>query len=292
MICLTAWLGAAPSVALAQGATSMADILSLANDKNISLKLDKLASAVEGSAFDWSVENVYSLVDLDMPEEVCKPAATKAGMFWDSPKSMKAIIDAGRASAGSQTITINGNPDLVMVFEFFNEVHWGIKAAEEQVGPLKPKESWESDDAFWLRKRKHEEAIAAATSPWEGKIDATTFSAVLTGGFSPYDGSCTSALVDLDLSQVQFDLYRRTLGGNAVNVPVAATGRNVGSISFMASGRRRFEAISTPLCVSAGSAASLAAAGSKVELTFRRPHNSDKWTGTAEFKNAKTGARL
>ena len=158
---LAACLLAVSSLAQAQEAGSFDEVLALAQDKNIHLKVDKLVTAVSDSTFPWTFEMVYQLVDLGMPEEVCKPAAAKAGMFWDNPKAMSTITEDGRRSAQSQTITVASNPDLVMVFEFFNEVKWGIKAARDQVGALKPKESWEDDNAFWLRKRKHEEALAA-----------------------------------------------------------------------------------------------------------------------------------
>ena len=48
------------------------DIMALAADKNIKLKQDKLIGAIEASEFDWSFEDVYTLVDMDHPPEVVK----------------------------------------------------------------------------------------------------------------------------------------------------------------------------------------------------------------------------
>ena len=72
---LVALLAAGPALAQDDGPMGRDDIMALAADKNIKLKQDKLIGAIEASEFDWSFEDVYTLVDMDHPPEVVKPAA-------------------------------------------------------------------------------------------------------------------------------------------------------------------------------------------------------------------------
>ena len=119
LLALSTWSVAGEAVA-EDGAPTHDDIMALAKDENIQLKMDKLVSAVNDSTFDGSYGQVYALVDMEMPEEVLKPAAAKAGMFWDgTAKALDRIVADGHASARPQTVTISGNADFVVLFEFF-----------------------------------------------------------------------------------------------------------------------------------------------------------------------------
>lgn len=281
---LAACLLTASTAAAQDAPPSRDDVMAIAADENIKLKMDKLTSAIEASQFDWTYADVYQIVDLGHGPDVTRPAAAKAGMFWDSPKAKSKIIADGRASAPAETVTISGNDDFVILFEFFNDIKYAIKAAEREADSIDPRQSHESDDDWFLRKRKAEEGRLATVSPLEGKINATTFKITLTGAVAEV-GGCKKAAVNIPLEKIDFNLYRYTLGGSAVDLPLSLEGSNVESVAFKATGGRRFEAFST--CVS-GSGAN----GARLELEMRRPFNSDAWTGKATFVDGKTGARL
>jgi len=178
------------------------------------------------------------------------------------------------------------------LFEEMNDYKNGESLAVKALGDLPPRASHEDDNQFQLRQRKHEEAIVSARAPWEGKIDATSFEAELTGDFTTYDGSCTQAHISVDLSVIQFNLFRTAMGGLRVEVPITVASKNVEKAQFVAVNPYRFEAWSKPICVSSGAAASLAGQGSKLKITFKRTFDSDNWTGSGEFYNGKTNARL
>ena len=295
---MRSWLAAilvlTTPVATAQDAApTREDVMALANDPNIQLKMDKLVQAVNASSFDWSAKDVYVLVDLDLPPEVLKPAAAKAGIFWDgTAQSMRSLHAKHQSRAPAETIRITSNDDFVILFEFFNDIKNALTLAEQQAGTLVPRMDHETDDAWFLRERKHQEDLVAARSPVHARIAATTFEIEIHGGFTPYDGSCTQGTVSIDLCPVDFGLYRYALGGRRVDLPLSLDADNVQTAQFKASGSRVFEATSTPVCVSESAAASLTEAGSTLSVTLRRPPDSDQWTGSAEFKNAKTGAKL
>jgi hypothetical protein len=275
----------------AAGDPSFRDIMTLAKDKNAKLKIDKIAEAIELSSHTFTVKDVYALVDLDLDPALAEKAAKKAGIFWNGAASLNQIAADGRASASPQTLSLK-NSDLVILFEEINEYKNAEAQAIKAVGELAPRASHEDDNKYQLRKRKHDEAMAHARAPWEGKIDATTFQGEFTGSFTVYDGSCTQAHINVDLSMVKFELFRTAMGGLRVEVPIQATSKNIQKAQFSAMGAYRFEAWSTPICVSSGAAASLAGQGSKLKITFKRTHDSDTWTGTGEFYNGKTNAKL
>lgn len=275
-------IGCAAAIALSfpahaeDGPPSRDDVMAIASDKNIKLKLDKLVSAVEASEFDWSYEDVYTLVDMEHPPEVTKPAAAKAGMFYDNPKAMSKIIADGRASASPETITVSKNEDFVVLFETFNDIKYGIEAAQKERGAIQPRQSHESDDDWFLRQRKADEVQAAKIAPLEGKIPATTFDLLLTGTVQPM-GDCNKPFVTIDLNKIDFGLYRYALGGKSVDLVTSVTGKNVEKVAFQASGGRRFEVVGT---------CSKAAVGSPVVASVKmsRALDSNSWTGSAEFK--------
>ena len=78
-------------------------------------------------------------------------------------------------------------------------------------------------------------------------------------------------------AKIDFKLYRYTLGGKKVDLVTGVTGKNIERVSFNATGGRRFEVVGT---------CSNKAAGSPViaTLSMSRAFDSDKWTGTAQFK--------
>lgn len=274
-ILLAALALAAP--AMAQDAPpTREDVMAIAADKNIKLKMDKLTGAINASQFQWTYEDVYTLVDMEHPPEVTKPAAAKAGMFYDNPKSLSSIIKAGRESARPEAIKISSNADFVIVFETFNDFKYAIEAANRKAESIDPRKSHESDNDWFLRKRKAEEARLAEVSPIEGKISNTTFEAELTGSVIE-DGGCNKPRVTIDLEKIDFGLYRYTLGGKQVDLPMALAGASVEKVGFLASGGRRFEATGTCTKAAPGSPA-------KLSLRMHRPFDSDQWSGTAEFK--------
>ena len=277
--------------ASAEDAPTFRDIMTLAKDKNAKLKLDKIHEALELSDHEWKTKDVYALVDLDLDPSLAEKAAAKAGIFWTGGTSLSELTNTGRASAQPQTIKLT-NSDFVILFEEMNDYKNGQDLAVKGVGDLAPRPAHEDDNQYQLRERKHEEAVVSARAPWEGKVDATSFEAELTGGFTAYDGSCTQAHINVDLSMIQFDLFRTAMGGLRVEVPIAVTSKNVEKAQFTAVSPYRFEAWSNPICVSSGAAAGLASQGSKLKITFKRTFDSDSWTGTGEFYNAKTNARL
>ena len=233
-------------------------------------------AAIDASEFDWTYEDVYTLVDMDHPPEVVKPAAAKAGMFYDSPKSLNKIIEDGRASAAAETVKISKNEDFVVVFETFNDVKYGIDAAEAARSALSPRESHETDDDWFLRQRKAEAVKVGTIAPLEGKIAATTFDLVLTGSVAAM-GDCNKPYVNIDLSKIDFGLYRYTLGGQRVDLKTDVIGKNVERVAFNATGGRRFEVVGTCTNKSPGSPA-------VATITMRRAFDSDAWTGVAAFK--------
>ncbi|NCG17681.1 MAG: hypothetical protein GWP91_01515 [Rhodobacterales bacterium] len=271
---------------------SREQIFELAGDKNIKMKMDKLTGAIAKTNFDWAFEDVYVLVDLDMPPDIIKMAAGKAGMFYTgNEKSLTKIAADGRETASARTIVLN-NSDFVILFETYNDIKYEEEAIRERIGDFKAREEHETDDVFFLRKRKYDEGLLAAVSPVVGKIDKLTFEAMLTGGFTPHDGSCTQGLIEIDLNQISFDLFRYALGGRRVMVPINIADSNVASAKFEANKGQKFTALSSPVCVSAGAAAGLAGQGSKFKVTFSRMHDENVWSGTGSFTNAKTGGKL
>lgn len=293
VVVLASLLAAAPASAQdAPEGPSYGDIVAMLKDKNAALKMDLVQKAVDTSVHTWRPKDVYEVLDLGATPPVARAAAAKANMFWDgSAKPLQKVREEARGRAAAETVRITSNEDLVMVFETFAEVQYGLKAAEKEVGPLKPRESWEDDVKFDMRKRAHDVSLAQALGPHEGRIEKTTFEAELTGGFTPHDGSCTQPHVSVDLSQVAIDTYRYAMGGRRMDVPIAIAGNsNVESARWAASGGYRFEAYGKAIC--GGSSSSLAAQGSKLKITLTRPLDSDAWSATATFHNAKTNARL
>lgn len=279
----------------AEAATpSFDDIVAMLKDKNAQFKQDKLQQAVAASAHPWRPKDIYALVDLGASPAITSIAAGKAKMFWDgSAKSLAVVQKTGRDAAPAETVKIGNNADLVMIFEHFNDIKYGLDAAKNQVGTLQPRQGYEDDVKYDMRKRDYDLRLAAALAPFEGQIAKSTFEAELTGSFTPHDGSCTRAQVVVDLSKVNFELFRYTMGGLKVDVPFElSAGSNVETAKWSASGQYRFEATSAPLCVSAAQAATLSSQGSKLKITMSRPFDSDRWTATATFHNAKTGAKL
>jgi len=291
-LCAAALLSSSPSVAQdASEDPSFRDIMKLAKDKNAKLKLDKITEAIELSSHAFTTKDVYALVDLDLDPTLADKAAKKAGIFWQGGTSLNQLAAEGRASAAPTTFNLN-NGDLVILFEEINEYKNEEALAIKNVGDLAPKASHEDDNKYQLRQRKHDEAIVRARSPWEGKIDAATFVGEFTGGFTQYDGNCTQAHIEVDLSMVTFELFRAAMGGLRVEVPIQTASKNIQKVQFSAMSPYRFEAWSNPICVSSGAAASLAGQGSKLKITFKRPHESDSWTGTGDFYNGKTNGKL
>lgn len=277
-----------------QDGPKFSDIVTMLKDKNAQYKQDKIQEAVEQSAHTWRPKDVYELLDLGASPPVLSVAAAKAKMFWDgSARTLAQVLQDGREGAPAETVKVRGNDELVIVFEHFNDIKYGMEEAKQGVGPLQPRQGYEDDIKYDMRKRDHDLKMAAALAPWEGRINKTTFEIELTGGFTPHDGKCTQAHIEVDLSQVSFELYRYSMGGLKVDVPIEIGGNaNIESARWTASGSRRFEAKSKPICVSAAQAATLASQGSKLQITLSRPFDSDKWTGTGSFVNAKTNARL
>ncbi len=269
----------AATPALAQddaGAPSRDDVMAIAADKNIKLKLDKLITAIDASTFDWSYADVYKLVDLDHPPEVIKPAAGKAGMFYDNPRSLNAISKEGRESAAAEVVKIGSNQDFVILFETFNDIKYAMEAAEKKAKNIDPRKPHESDDDWFLRQRKAEEARLAELTPLEGQISQTTFEANLTGSVVA-EGGCNKHKVSIDVEKIDFGLYRFTLGGKQVDLVLGVTGSGVEKVAFSASGGRRFEVTGTCTKAAVGSP-------TKLNIRMHRPYDSDQWSGTAELK--------
>ena len=213
----------------------------------------------------------------------------------DMAKEMRATLTPDRAALLpylAMCLLSAREADITILDGVFNDIKNALTLAEQQAGTLVPRMDHETDDAWFLRERKHQEDLVAARSPVHARIAATTFEIEIHGGFTPYDGSCTQGTVSIDLSPVDFGLYRYALGGRRVDLPLSLDADNVQTAQFKASGSRVFEATSTPVCVSESAAASLTEAGSTLSVTLRRPPDSDQRTGSAEFKNAKTGAKL
>lgn len=267
---------AAPAAAQTTAPPPREDVMAIAADKNIKMKLDKLIAAINASTFDWSVADVYQLVDMGHPPEVIKPAAAKAGMFFNDPKPMSAIIAAGRATAQPEVIPINSNDDFVIVFETFNDIKYAMDEANKARESIPPRATHESDDDWFLRQRRAEEVRVAAVAPLEGRINQMTFDAQLTGEVVA-EGGCNKPKVSIPLDRIDFNLFRYTLGGKQVDLVTGITGKNVEKVAFLGAGARRFEAVGT---------CGTAAPGTPVKLSVRlhRAHDSDAWTGTAEFK--------
>ena len=283
--------GAAAEDTPADAGPSFKDIIAMAKDKNASLKLDKIHEAVENSPHVWHTKDVYALVDLDLDPELAKKAAAKAGIFWQGGTSITQLQNDGRASAKAQTIRVT-NGDLVILFEDMNDIKNSMDLAVKALGALPPRLGHEDDNQFQLRQRQHEEAIVRAKAPWEGLVNVTTLSGEFTGSFTPYDGKCTQAHINVDLTMVQFQLFRTAMGGLRVEVPIELTSTNIEKAQFVAINPYRFEAYSKPICVSSAAASSLSGQGSKLKVTFGRTFDGDSWKGQGEFHNAKTNAKL
>jgi hypothetical protein len=241
--------------------------------------------------------HVYALVDRGAPKDLISAVAIKAAIFYDG--TLEPLqVQAAKARAGQppQTIPLHSAEDIIILFEWFNDLKYEREAAIAAVGELAPQAAGELTGAYDKRARVHEEAVATTRARFEGRIDVTTFEIALPATFDAYDtttGCIPKARFLVDLGAVNFYTFREAMGGPNLTSPITQTKPvTVATLHFSSDGTRRFEGLSKPVCVSADAARAVTADDVKFKLLLKRTYKGQDWTGVGEFVNAKTGANL
>ena len=174
--------------------------------------------------------------------------------------------------------------NIIVLFEWFNDLKYEKEAAEKAVGSLAPKGAGELDRDFDLRKRKYAVDKANAVGAADGKIDALTIELELTGEWEAFDArrGCGRAKLNKVVNEVDYFVFRETLGtlGNVNEVEMKS--RSVGGLRFSSNPDRRIEGESFDVCTSEGSYGSMAGKPVKLQATLKRTYDG-KWSGRGEF---------
>jgi hypothetical protein len=246
----------------------------------------EIIAAMNSSSFEFLPRHVYELVDMEAPNELIQAMSTKCALFFDANEDAnkpltKVASDARLYQKASELVLNDGN--MVLMFEFFQDMHNEIEAAGKGVGSLEPKRSGELDRDFDKRQRDHAVAIVKAKAPFEGQIDAAVFQWTLTAEYEPVDArtNCTRAKLFADMEAVDFFVFRNTIGGLSNSTKIDIKSRTVETLELRSDGSRRIEGYSYKIC--GQSADSLNAKGVTLAATVSRSWVGEDWKGAGEF---------
>lgn len=230
-----------------------------------------VVAAVQASPTAFTPKDVYALVDAEVHPEVIKAVAARAALFYD-PKWRPLAAQAADARRGQPATTVTvDEKNFVELFEFFNDAKNEITAAEARVGALGTRRDDESQSMFERRSRAHQEALVKARGPFEGRIEATTFSVSLPATVVERDG-CKRSVASIPLEAVSFDLFRTGMGTRAASNPVTLVGTpTVDSAQFTTESPRRFEAVGR-----------CGTTGTRLRMTLKRTWDG-QWSGSGGF---------
>jgi hypothetical protein len=278
---------AGPAVAQDDGAEAPLAVSSAADVvKAVEAKASEgeILAAIKASSTQWRPKDVFELIDKRVPASVSKGLATQLGLYWeDWFRPLDDIVADARKFGEPRTLTLNDG-NLVTLFEWFNDIKYEKDAAVKVAGSLAPKGSSELDREYDVRKRKHQVEVAKAAGKPEGKVEALTVEFGLTAEWDPYDArrGCGAAKLHRVINEVDFFVFRETLGSLGSVAEAEVKSRSVESFKFAADSDRRIEARSFPVCTSESSYAGMAARPVKLEASLKRTYDG-KWTGRGEF---------
>jgi len=220
--------------------------------------------------------------------------ATKAAIFYDgSQLPLDQQGQSVRDATPPNTITITNPDDMVMLFEFFNDMKYGMDAAKQQIGPAPVQKDTDMQSVYDKTYRKWQEDTVAATAPFEGQIDHTDFDISLPATWAPYTAGCTKAILHVPMDSVQFMLFRAAMGSNLVlfdvTMPKSVT---VAKLQFAGENHREFNGESWPICVDQATATTIMAGPVSWKGDIHRTHVGADWTGTGEFIDGHTNAPI
>jgi hypothetical protein len=266
------------------------DVLAML-DKPDTKPVDVVA-AINASTDKWLPHHVYALIDRHAPREVIGAVAAKAAVFYDG--SQLSLDDQGaatRAAVPPEVVPVHSADDLVMIFEFFNDVKNEIDAAKASAGPKPTQNAGEMEAVFDKRARAFDESVVAAIAPSEGKIDATTWAVELPAALGAPDAKgCQKVELLADLPSVGYLLFRTAMGGNLVLYDVTFPKPiTVEKLQWGGENSRRLQGTSWPICDP--TALATLSSGVKFKGTLHRTHLGGDWTGTGEFVD-KTGVNI
>ncbi len=228
-----------------------------------------VVEAIEASDGTFTPADVYALVDRRAPAPIIEAVSHKASLFYDpSWRPLDEQRIAARIPQPAQTLTLTAS-DFVILFEFFNDVKNDIAAAETALGSLRRGPS-ETDSLFERRSRQHTEERIRATGLHEARIASTTFAITLPASTQTLDG-CARPVASVDLSALDFDLYRTGVGTRSVRNAIALRSSSIESARFDTNNGARFEVLGR-----------CGGSGRKATLSISRTHDG-AWSGTGSL---------
>ena len=244
----------------------------------------EILEAIKASSRDWRPKDMFEMIDKGVSEEVTKGLAAQLGLFWEDWFQPLDTITADARKFGDATTLKLNDGNLVVLFEWFNDIKYEREAAVKGVGDLAPKGASELDRAYDVRKRKHEVDKAKAAGGPEGKVEALSVELDLTGEWGPYDArrGCGKAMLNKVVNEVDFFVFRETLGNLGNRADVELKSRSIESLAFASDADRRIEGQSFDVCTSESSYTSMAGKPVKLQATIQRTYDG-KWTGRGEF---------
>jgi len=230
---------------------------------------DKLVAAVDASSIRWSPNDVYELIDKEVPQPVIKVVAGKVGLFYDgSQLPLHVQAEKARQGAPAETVTVN-EANFGDFFAWFEKAFAEVEAAEEQVG-LPMRKQGETESQYERALRAADEERVRLVGPHEGRIQMATFQLSLPATIQNKDG-CERPVAVGDASSVDFNLFRETMGTRLTETLVQITSRSVDKLAFTVTPRSLF------------AMGRCGAKGSRLEMTMKRSADG-AWTGNGDFK--------
>jgi len=199
----------------------------------------ELVKAVEASTRRWSPNDVYELIDREVPEPIVKAVAAKVGLLTTGKRPLHVIAAEARAGAPSETVTVDG--DITRLFTWFQDIFKERAAAEETLGLPNMKASNETQHQYERRMRDYEEKRVATVGPVEGRIENATFEVTLPASTMNV-GGCERPVATGDASSVDFDLFREVAGTRQAETLVPLKSYSIEKLMFAVAPQRRVEA--------------------------------------------------
>lgn len=200
----------------------------------------KLIAAVDASTRRWEPDDVYELIDREVPPDIIKVVAGKVGLFYDGSQQPLATLAAdARKGAPAETVEVNG--DVSPLFTWFQGVFKERSAAEDALGVPSMKGSNETAHQYQRRMRDYEESRVKAVGPVEGRMQAASFHVVLPATTANV-GGCDRPVAIGDASTVEFDLFREVAGTRMPETVVNLASHSVEKMVFAVAPQRRIEA--------------------------------------------------
>jgi hypothetical protein len=244
----------------------------------------EIIAAITSSKHPWLPKDVFEMLDAGVSEGIAKGTASKMGLFWEDWFQPLDVIGSEARQFGEANTLKLDDGNVVILFEWFNDIKYAKEAALKAVGPLAPKGSSELDREHDMRKRKHAVDTAKAVGVLDGKVEALTVELELTGEWGPFDArrGCGTAKLNKVVNEVDFFVFREVIGTLQSVSDVELKSRSVASLRFAADSDRRIESESFDVCTSESSYSSMAGKPVKLQATIKRTFDG-VWSGRGEF---------